>query len=65
MDDDGIIQKAFEYYENDEAEEYAIALTDFIGLNWLEIFGSNYEEILENIPEHEFNKVMDIASKNP
>ena len=61
---DGTIQKAFEYYEDDEAEEHALALTEFIGMNWFEIFGKNNEEILENIPEHEFNKVMDIAGNS-
>lgn len=58
---DGTIQKAFEYYENEEAEEHALPLTEFIGTNWYEIFGANEEEILEIIPEHEFNKVMNLA----
>jgi hypothetical protein len=54
---DGTIQKAFEYYETDEAEEHAMPLTELIGVNWFEIFGANDEEILENISEHEFNKI--------
>ncbi len=64
MDHDGTINKAFEYYENDEAEEFATPLTEFIGVNWFEIFGSNDKELLENIYEHEFNKVVDIAGKS-
>lgn len=60
---DGTIQKAFEYYENDDAEEHATALTELIGVNWFEIFGSD-EEILESIPEHKFISVMEIAKNN-
>lgn len=61
---DGTIQKAYEYYENEDAEEHVLPLSEFIGANWYEIFGANDEEILESVPEHEFNKVMNLASKD-
>src|SRR5690348_11438854 len=57
---DGTIQKAFEYYETDDAEERVTPLTDFIGMNWFEIFGAHDEEILESVSEYEFCKIVSL-----
>ncbi len=61
----GNIQKAFEYYETDDGEEKVTDLSEFVGLNWFKTFGYEEDEsdVLEYIPEHEFNYVEGLLKK--
>jgi hypothetical protein len=61
---DGVVQKAFEYYENDEGEEKVTPTPELIGINWFEFFGFEDEELLENVLEHEFSYVEQLVKKS-
>ena len=61
----GSILKAFEYYETDEGEEHVTVLNEFVGMNWFDTFGyqEDEDEVLETIPEHEFNYVEGLVKQ--
>ena len=64
MNGDGNIKKAFEYYETDEGEEHVSLVPELLGINWFTFFGFEDEELLDIIPEHEFNYVEQLVKKN-
>lgn len=64
MRGDGVILKALEYYETEDGEERTTEVPELIGLNWFEFFGFEDEELLEEVPEHEFNYVEQFMRKS-
>lgn len=63
MKGDGSILRALEYYETDDGEEHCTELPELVGINWFSFFGFEDDELLEVVPEHEFNYVEQIAKK--
>ena len=63
MKGDGIIMKAFEYYETDDGEEKTTELPELVGINWFQFFGFEDDELLETVPEHEFTYVEQLIKK--
>lgn len=63
MQGDGAILKAYEYYETDDGEERVTALPELVGINWFEFFGFEDDELLEDVPEHEFAYVEQMQKK--
>lgn len=61
---DGIVQKAYEYYENDEGEEKVTPTPELVGINWFEFFGFEDEELLEVVKEHEFYHIEQLVKKS-
>lgn len=57
MRGDGNIVKAYEYYETDDGEEHVSIVAELVGINWFSFFGFEDEEVLENVPEHEFHYI--------
>lgn len=64
MKGDGNVIKAFEYYETDDGEEHASLIPELTGINWFSFFGFEDEELLETIPEHEFNYVEQLVKND-
>ncbi|KAB8030827.1 hypothetical protein [Fluviispira multicolorata] len=60
---DGFVQKAFEYYETDDGEEKVTPTPELVGINWFEFFGFEDEELLEEVPEHEFIYIEQLIKK--
>ena len=63
MRGNGVVQKAVEYYETDESEERSSEVPELIGINWFEFFGFEDEELLEIVPEHEFQYICEFILK--
>jgi len=63
MQSDGLILKAFEFYETDEGEEKVTELPDLVGINWFSFFGYEDDELLEHVPEHVFALVESQSRK--
>lgn len=63
MKGSGLIIKALEYYETDDGEERSTEVPELIGINWFEFFGFDDDELLENVPEHEFAYVEGLLKK--
>jgi hypothetical protein len=57
MQGDGQVLKAYEYYETDDGEECTTLVSELVGINWFDFFGFEDEELLEEVPAHEFNDV--------
>ena len=57
MKGDGNILKAYEYYETDDGDEHVTSVSELVGINWFTFFGFEDEELLEIVPEHEFNYI--------
>ncbi len=64
MKGEGVIEKALEWYESDDGEEHATEIPELIGLNWFEFFGYEDDEILENVPPHEFSYIENMAQSS-
>ena len=64
MRGDGIIVKAFEYYETEDGEERTTEVPELVGINWYEFFGFDDDELLEQVPEHEFVYVEQLLKKS-
>jgi hypothetical protein len=63
MRGDGVVQKAFEYYETDDGEERTTEVPELVGINWFDFFGFEDEELLESVPEHEFAYIESLLKK--
>ncbi len=61
---DGLVQKAYEYYENDEGEERVTPSPELVGINWFKFFGFEDEELLEIVLEHEFAHIEQLVKKS-
>ncbi|MEN9808684.1 MAG: hypothetical protein RLZZ488_251 [Pseudomonadota bacterium] len=63
MRGDGVIVKALEYYETEDGEERTNEVPELVGINWYEFFGFDDDELLEDVPEHEFTYVEQLIRK--
>ncbi len=64
MKGDGNVLRAFEYYETDDGEEHTTSVPELAGINWFSFFGFDDEELLETVPEHEFNYVEQLIKNS-
>ena len=63
MKGSGLIIKAFEYYETEDGEERTTEVPELVGINWFEFFGFEDDELLEQVPEHEFAYVESLLKR--
>lgn len=64
MQRDGMILKAFEYYEAEDGEEHSTPLPELIGINWYSFFGFKEEDqVLEEVKSGLFMHVADISEQ--
>ena len=59
----GVIIKALEYYETEDGEERTTEVPELVGINWFEFFGFEDDELLEDVPEHEFAYIEGLLKK--
>jgi hypothetical protein len=63
MKGSGIITKALEYYETEDGEERSTEVPELVGINWFQFFGFEDDELLEDVPEHEFAYIEGLLKK--